>query len=141
MSSVVHRRQSGILQDTAATQEEEDRFRRAGRTRRSASEGRRCSGRQSISLRGRRDAFSVVQLLSTLIQIQEMANECWEDKTGFNVVSPVNFSETQLVAKHLIEEGNRTLQVPMHLDMILPKNLSSGVLVQVSPSEPRALSF
>ena len=71
------------------------------------------------------------QLLSSLIQIEEVANAHWEDKTGFNVVSPVNFPETKLVAEHLIEQGKIGLDVPIELDVILPISLSSGVLVQV----------
>ena len=70
-------------------------------------------------------------MISSLIQIQEVANVHWEDKTGFSVVSPLNFIETKKVGDHLIEEGG-TLPVPISLDVLLPSEMASGVLVQVA---------
>lgn len=71
------------------------------------------------------------QLISSLIQIQEVANGHWMDKKGFNVVSPVHCSETQFVARQLVKKRKGGMRVPIVLDLISKADLSSGVLVQV----------
>ena len=70
-------------------------------------------------------------MISSLIQIQEVASHVWKDKSGFNVVSPLNSTETKQVADHLIEVG-KSLPVPIALDVLLPSELASGLLVQVA---------
>lgn len=88
----------------------------------------------SIVLAGLEDLppkLADAQLISSLIQIQEAASTKWKDKTGFTVVSPLNFTETKQVADHLISEG-KSLPVPISLDVLLPAELASGILVQVT---------
>eukprot|EP00210_Caulerpa_lentillifera_P005664 g5417.t1 len=88
----------------------------------------------SIVLAGLEDLPARVadaQFVSSLIQIQEVANVYWEDKTGFSVVGSVKDVKTEQVIKHLISEG-RTLPVPIDAAVILPTELSSGILVQVA---------
>lgn len=90
----------------------------------------------SIVLAGLEDRYPKIadaQLISTLIQLQEMATSRWEDKSGFTVVSPLNFTETKQVADHLISEG-RNLPTPIDLEVLIPVELAGGILVQVARS-------
>lgn len=59
-----------------------------------------------------------------------MANVHWEDKSGFSVVGPVKDVKTEQVIKYLISEG-KALPVPIEAAVLLPTELSSGILVQV----------
>jgi len=73
------------------------------------------------------------QVISSLIQIQEAVSMYWTDKRGFNLVSPVNSSETRIVAENMVAMSNAAFNIPINLDMVIPTQLSSGVLIQVNP--------
>lgn len=69
------------------------------------------------------------QVISSLMQIQDLANDQMLDDP-IHVVAPISSPKSLEVANYLISEGQR-VGMKCTTDLILPSELSSGVLTQV----------
>eukprot|EP00803_Ostreobium_quekettii_P010129 evm.model.scf_531.3 EVM.evm.TU.scf_531.3 scf_531:13935-21183(-) len=70
------------------------------------------------------------QVLSTVLQIEDLSSKTTRTKP-LHVVATINEPRTKEVATHLVAEANRT-GVRSSVDLLLPDELSSGVLTQVA---------
>lgn len=64
------------------------------------------------------------------MQIQDLTAGL-KRKKPIHVVAPINNPRSQEVAEHLVTEGLR-VGMPCSMDLLLPSELSSGVLTQVN---------
>lgn len=70
------------------------------------------------------------QVISSLMQIQDLAS-AQNLESSIHVVAPITNPKNEEVANHLISEGQK-VGMKCSTDLILPSELSSGVLTQVS---------
>lgn len=66
------------------------------------------------------------------MQIQDLTGVEGRQKP-LHVVAPINNPRSEDVAQHLVTEGFR-VGMPCTMDLLLPSELSSGVLTQVNAS-------
>ncbi|GMH41923.1 hypothetical protein BSKO_09842 [Bryopsis sp. KO-2023] len=75
-------------------------------------------------------ATADAQVISSLMQVQDLATKASRE-VPIHVVAPVNNPKSQEVAESLVSEGIRE-RMPCTMDLILPEEMSSGVLTQVA---------